>query len=118
MAVAARHGVRPEPFDGFDPRAFTAEATNRDAQESLDQLVAFNRRSAKSHSGVWRDLAIRRRKTEVDAQIATIATLGEAVGIDVPLTTRLVRLIHDVETGRREQGWETLGALSVGSGWA
>ena len=118
MAVAAGHGVRPEPFDGFDSRAFTAEATNRDARASLDQLVAFNRRSAKSHSGVWRDLAIRRRKTEVDAQIATISTLGEAVGIDVPLTTRLVRLIHDVETGRRKQGWETLGALSVDSGCA
>ena len=112
MAVAARHGVEPEPFDGFHPGAFTTRATKRDAHASLDQLVAFNRRSAKSRSGVRRDLAIPKRKTEVDAQIAPIAALGKALGVEVPLTSRLVNLIHDVEAGRRSQGWDTLGALS------
>ena len=79
--------------------------------ESLDRLVAFNRASAKSHSGVWRDLAVHKRKTEVDAQIAPIVAAGDEVGIDAPLTRRLVELIHDVEEGRRRQSWETLGAL-------
>ena len=78
---------------------------------SLDRLVAFNARSAKSHSGVWRDLAVRRRRTEVDAQIAPIAELGANVGVSTPLTVRLVSLIHDVEEGRRQQSWETLDAL-------
>lgn len=113
VAVTFAHGVRPEPFDGFDPVAFAPEKPDDVAEASLDRLVAFNRASAKSHSGVWRDLAVRKRKTEVDAQIAPIAELGEEVGVETPLVRRLVELIHDVEEGRREQGWETLGALAL-----
>jgi 2-dehydropantoate 2-reductase len=111
MRVADAQGVRPEGFDGFNPRAFGATALDADAHESLDRLVTFNRGSAKTHSGVWRDLAVRKRKTEVDAQIAPIVELGAEAGVDTPLTRRLVELIHDVEQGRRPQGWETLGAL-------
>ncbi|MGB1657634.1 MAG: ketopantoate reductase family protein [Longimicrobiales bacterium] len=111
MVVAAAHGVRPEGFDGFDPGAFAPLATDADAHASLDALVSFNRGSAKTHSGVWRDLAVRKRRTEVDAQIAPIAVLGSEVGVPTPLTHRLVELIHDVEGGRRDQSWGTLDAL-------
>jgi 2-dehydropantoate 2-reductase len=112
MAVAGARGIRPEAFDGFDPGAFAPGAPDTEAHLSLDRLVAFNRESAKSHSGVWRDLAVRKRRTEVDAQIAPIDRLGREVGVDTPLTRVLVDLIHDVEEGRREQSWETLGLLS------
>lgn len=111
MAVAAARGVRPEAFDGFDPAAFAPDASNPHAHASLDELIRFNRASAKSHSGVWRDLAVRKRRTEVDAQIAPVAALGAEVGVDTPLTRRLVELVHDVEEGRRGQSWETLDAL-------
>lgn len=112
MAVAGAEGIHPEPFDGFDPRAFAPGGVDRDAVASLDRLVSFNRASAKSHSGVWRDLAVRRRKTEVDAQIAPIAEIGSRLGVDVPLVRRLVDLVRDVESGRRPQAWETLDALA------
>ena len=82
-----------------------------DAHASLDRLVTFNRSSAKSHSGVWRDLAVRKRKTEVDAQIAVIAELGLDAGVATPRVSRLVELVHDVEEARRPQSWETLAAL-------
>jgi 2-dehydropantoate 2-reductase len=113
MAVAAASGIQPMPFDGFDPSAFAPAASNEDAHESLDRLVAFNRGSAKSHSGVWRDLAVHKRRTEVDAQIAPIADFGAELGVATPLTRRLVELIHDVEEGRRSQSWETLSELAL-----
>ncbi|MCG6986643.1 MAG: 2-dehydropantoate 2-reductase [Gemmatimonadetes bacterium] len=113
MRVAHVRAVAPEGFDGFDPAAFAPEAPDAEAAASLDRLVAFNRKSAKSHSGVWRDLAVRKRKTEVDAQIAPIAELGGEVGVDTPLVRRLVELVHDVEEGRRPQAWETLDALEA-----
>ncbi|MDH3269848.1 MAG: 2-dehydropantoate 2-reductase [Gemmatimonadota bacterium] len=111
VAVAEARGVQPEAFDGFDPAAFGSGAGDRVASASLDRLVDFNRASAKSHSGVWRDLAVRKRKTEVDAQITPIARLGADVGVDTPLIRRLVELVHDVEEGRRAQSWQTLSAL-------
>jgi 2-dehydropantoate 2-reductase len=112
MAVAAAKGVRCEGFNGFDPSAFTPKASIADTQRAIDVMVGFNRGSAKSHSGVWRDLAVRKRRTEVDAQIAVIAEIGEGLGVKCPLIRRLVALIHDVEEGRRPQDWATLDALA------
>ena len=71
----------PEAFDGFDPSAYLPSAPSDAAARSLDALVAHNRRSAKSHSGVWRDLAVRKRPTEVDAQLGIVVTLGAEAGV-------------------------------------
>jgi 2-dehydropantoate 2-reductase len=101
LRVAQARGVTPEAFDGFNPMAFMPGADRAVSNKSLDDLVAFNRRSAKSHSGIWRDLAVRKRRTEVDAILGPIVTLGAEVGVAAPLTARLVELIHEIEDGKR-----------------
>jgi 2-dehydropantoate 2-reductase len=60
---------------------------------------------------VWRDLAVRKRKTEVDQQIAIIGTLAREVGIATPGIDRLVELIHDVEDDRRPLSFATFKEL-------
>lgn len=112
LAVAAARGVTPEAFDGFDPRAYLPTAPHGAAEASLDALVAHNRKSAKTHSGIWRDLAVRKRPTEVDAQLGIVVRLGREAGVPTPLTARVVELIHDIEAGRREQSIETLELLT------
>ena len=111
IRVAHGAGVKPEAFDGFDPGAFGPGAADEEAFRSLDDLVAFNRRSAKTHSGIWRDLAVRGRRTEVDAQLGRVVEVGEKVGVPTPLISGLVDLIHDLEDGRRERGIGTLADL-------
>jgi 2-dehydropantoate 2-reductase len=81
--VLAQAPVRPEGFDGFEPD---------DLEGSLARLVTFNRESAKSHSGIYRDLMVRKRKTEVDGQ------LGDLNG---PLTFLTAELIRAIERGER-----------------
>ncbi len=108
MRVASARGVTPRGFNGFDPEAFGPDAPEAATRASLAAMVAFNRGSAKSHSGIWRDLAVRKRRTEVDAQIAIVATLGAEVGIDAPAIRRLVALIHAIEDGERPLSWSTL----------
>ncbi len=112
LAVAAARGIAPEAFDGFDPAAYLPDAPPSAAAHSLDDLVSFNRRSAKSHSGIWRDLAVRKRRTEVDAQLGIVVALGNAAGVATPLTARLVELIHDIERGARAQSLDTLEAMA------
>ena len=112
LAVAAARGVTPEAFDGFDPAAYLPSAPSGAAEQSLDALVAHNRRSAKTHSGIWRDLAVRKRPTEVDAQLGIVVILGAEAGVPTPFTARLVALIHDIEMGARPQALETLDALA------
>jgi len=113
LAVADARGVAPEAFDGFDPTAYLLGAAHDAPERSLDELVAFNRRSAKTHSGIWRDLAVRKRRTEVDAQLGIVVTLGRDAGVPTPLTERLVELIHDIEDGRRPQSLDTLALLAA-----
>ena len=113
LAVAKARGVTPEAFDGFDPAAYLPASGPGAAERSLDDLVAHNRRSAKTHSGIWRDLAVRKRPTEVDAQLGIVATLGRESGVAPPLTGRLVELIHEIERGTRPQSIATLDALAA-----
>jgi len=75
--------VPVESFDGFVPD---------DLPGSLDRLAAFNRRSAKARSGIWRDLVVRKRKTEVDEVHKDIQG---------PVFDRIVAMVHDIEEGRR-----------------
>jgi len=110
MTVAARRGVRPRGFNGFDPDAFAA-GNEAGIARSIDAMVAFNRGSAKSHSGIWRDLAVRKRRTEVDAQIGIIAGIGRELGVPMPALERLVALIHAIEEGERPLAWSTLDAM-------
>jgi 2-dehydropantoate 2-reductase len=111
VRVAQAKGVKCEGFNGFDPAAFAPGASRAAMLASIDVMVAHNRKSAKSHSGIWRDLAVRKRKTEIDAQIAIIGAIGREVGVATPLIDRLVELIHDVEDGRRPMALETLDEL-------
>jgi 2-dehydropantoate 2-reductase len=81
--VLAQAPVRVESFDGFVPDDLTG---------SLDRLAEFNRRSAKARSGIYRDLMVRKRKTEVDEVHKDFQG---------PIFDRVVEMIHDIEQGRR-----------------
>lgn len=81
--VLAQAPVTPMAFDGFDPA---------DLAGSLGRLADFNRRSAKTHSGVYRDLAVRHRPTEVEAILGPL---------DGPLVRRAAELVTAIERGER-----------------
>ena len=111
MLVTRAEGVVPRGFNGYDPVAFAPGAPDSAARASIAALADFNRHSAKSRTGVWRDLAIRRRRTEADPQLTQIVDIGRGHGIPTPLLDRLIALIADIEAGRREQSPATFGLL-------
>jgi 2-dehydropantoate 2-reductase len=93
--VVAQAPVPPMALDGFDAS---------DLPGSLDRLARFNRASAKTHTGIYRDLAILHRPTEVPA------ILGDLTGSLPPLVVDLVRAI---EQGRRPCSRENLDLLAA-----
>jgi 2-dehydropantoate 2-reductase len=111
MRVARARGVQAIGFNGFDPAAFAPEASSEQARASIAALAEFNRHTAKTHTGIYRDLAVRKRRTEIDPQIGIIAALGAQAGVATPLISRLVELIHDIEEGRRPMARETFEEL-------
>ena len=66
MRTALAEGVQPKPFNGFEPAAFMPDASDADALQSLANLADFNSKTAKTHTGIYRDITVRKRKTEVD----------------------------------------------------
>lgn len=111
MAVAAARGVIPIGFNGFDPACFAPGASDAGARASIAALAEFNRYTAKTHTGIYRDLAVRKRKTEVDPQIGVIAELGREAGVPTPAIRCLVALIHDIEDGRKPMAFATFSEL-------
>lgn len=81
--VLAQAPVKVESFDGFEPD---------DLEGSLDRLAVFNRNSAKQYSGIYRDLVVRKRKTEIDEMLRDISG---------PIFNKVADIIHDIEQGRR-----------------
>ncbi|WP_281286128.1 ketopantoate reductase family protein [Lapillicoccus jejuensis] len=92
--VLSQSPVPVESFDGFEPD---------DLEGSLDRLAAFNRRSAKQYSGIYRDLVVRRRKTEIDSQLEDLRG---------PIFARIGAIVHDIEDGRREVSTANLDELA------
>lgn len=110
-AVAAKRGITSLGFGEFDPMVFAPGRPEGPQVETIRWLAHYTSQTAKTHSGIWRDLAVRKRKTEVDPQIGIIATLGREVGVPTPALETLVALIHDIEEGRRPMAFETLKVL-------
>ena len=111
MSVATARAVVPVGFNGFDPACFAPGAADSGARASIAALAEFNRHTAKTHSGIYRDLAVRKRTTEVDPQIGIIAELGREAGVATPGIDCLVALVHDIEAGRRLMSFETFDIL-------
>ena len=104
MAVADAEGIAPELFDDFDLTAFRPGAPLDGARRCLAATAAgVAGPNAKPHSGMWRDLNLHKRRTEIDAQLVPIVQLGGRHGLPCHLLDRVCTMIHDIEAGRRIQ---------------
>ena len=103
VEVAERSGVRLEPFDGFRPDLMrpTSPAEWQAALATFDVLLDTLWRQIKRRTGIWRDLAIRKRKTEVDLRVTDLVARGRVLGLPMTMNARLAEMIHEIEDGRR-----------------
>ncbi|RPF54228.1 ketopantoate reductase family protein [Aquisalibacillus elongatus] len=114
LRVAQQLDIEPMPFDNWEPKTVYPGNENRDWEaihEQFDRLVARLRTYKKVKSGIWRDLAVRKRKTEVPFHLSPVIEQGEACGIDMTLTQKVLDTIIDLEEGRREMSWENIDTL-------
>ena len=97
-AVAAAEGVTPEPFDAFDPLPYAGD-DDVAKERATDALVAWLRTQAKDRSGIWRDIAVRHRPTEVPTHYRPVLAAAARHVIPVPGLERLVAQIGELEAG-------------------
>jgi 2-dehydropantoate 2-reductase len=113
MTVAERAGIRLLAFDEYDPADYHAAAGGDTAARAraMASIATHYRAAVKTKTGIWRDLAVRKRKTEVGALLGATVSRAHALGLEVPLTERLIALIEELETGRRQMAWANLDEL-------
>ncbi len=111
MTVATALKVKPQPFAKFEPMAFAPGSPESVSREAIATLALRWRDSAKKHSGMWRDMAVRKRRTEVDALLGPVVAFGGEAGIDTPAVGALIELVHDIETWHRTQSTATFELL-------
>ena len=113
MDVAERAGIRLVAFDEYDPADYRAaargDATAR--QRAMTSIAVHYRAATKTKTGIWRDLAVRKRKTEVGALLGATVAKARSYGVAMPLTARLIAMIEELETGRRQMAWANLDEL-------
>jgi len=118
MRVAEASGIRLEAFDEYDPADYREAArADKAARERAMSIIARHYRAhTKTKTGIWRDLAVRRRKTEVGALLGATVLRAQKLGLAMPLTARLIAMIADLETGRRVMTWDNVDELVRGLG--
>jgi 2-dehydropantoate 2-reductase len=100
VLAAKAAGVTPVGVDGFDAEAF-GRGDEQKIAASCDQMAEHYRHSAKTRSGIWRDLAVRKRKTEVAPLLAPVTAAGRKFDVATPTTERLATMIAEMEEGKR-----------------
>jgi ketopantoate reductase len=112
LSVAVSTGVKPERFGAFDPEV-VASGSETAGNKMLAELSAAARESAKVRSGIWRDMAIRRRPTEVPALFEPVLGLADEHGVSVSNLARLLEVFASIESGHTSRGHDAVMALAL-----
>ncbi|MDR7419620.1 MAG: 2-dehydropantoate 2-reductase [Armatimonadota bacterium] len=111
VAHALGH-TRLEQIGDFRPAAF-ADGYTPAAEAVFDKMAQWDGKSLKVFTGIQRDIMVRKRKTEVDHQPGAVAERAARLGIPVPHLHAVIRMIKEIEDGRRPMGWANLDALAA-----
>ena len=114
ILVAAADGIKVEAFAHFDPAPFldTSPAGTAAAFAVLDEMArgqAHN--NTRVRTGYWRDIVVRKRKTELEYVTGEIVRGGARLGVPTPLNALQMKMFDEIESGRRPMQWENLEEL-------
>ncbi len=97
MQVPKALNIELISFDDFRPDLYRQGRY----REALKVTADHYRPMVKNYTGLYRDLAVRRRKSEIDGTVGIVVQMGERLGLDLPLNRRLVSMVKEIEEGRR-----------------
>ncbi len=108
VAAADAVGIRLIELHGFDPaRLRFGVRASADLDRALESVASsFNRHQQRT--GIWIDLAIRKRKTEAEPQLGRMIAEARRAGIAMPRNEAVFELITEMENGQRGFAWENL----------
>ena len=115
VVAALAAGVKLGSFGAFEPLKLRpcTPAEEKEARAVLNRFADQTRSQIKVRSGPWRDLAVRKRPTEVDYMVGWVIGEGKRRGVAMPLNEALVRQVKELENGTRKRGLHNLDELEA-----
>lgn len=111
--VARTQVEKVEPIGKFEPESFApVDRMEERADETLVALADAWRGAIKQHMGIWRDLKVEQRKTEVDMQVGQIVVKGRERDVPTPVNAAVLEVVHEIENGERGMDWSNLREIS------
>jgi len=116
-AIGKSQTDRLEMIGNFNPNAFApGDDFEARADAALLEVTAPMRGGIKQHMGIWRDLAVKKRRSEVDMQTGALVEYGRRTGIPTPVNAAVLEVIHEIEAGQRGMEWSNLRDIARLSG--
>lgn len=112
-AVSDAEGIQLESFDAFSPDDYRATAASATIDSAFDELSAWLAGQTKTRSGIWRDINVRKRPTEVPSQYEPVIALAASHGIETPRLQSMVDTIRDLERGKALMGDALMDRITV-----
>ncbi len=116
VEVAAAEGVQVAAFAHFDPAPFLdrAPAARDAAFHVLDEIARGQAAgNTRIRTGYWRDIVVRKRKTEIEHITGEIVRCGERHGVPTPLNRLQWSMFEEIESGKRPMQWANLDELDA-----
>jgi 2-dehydropantoate 2-reductase len=107
-AAADAMGVRLIELHGFAPDTLRGSGRSRGAVRSALAAIGDSFNPLQQRTGIWIDLAVRKRKTEAEPQLGRLVAEAARHGVEMPLNRAVFELITEMEAGRRGFAWENL----------
>jgi 2-dehydropantoate 2-reductase len=107
--VALAEGTKLAKYDRFDP-ALMLVKTREEMTQAMELLPEG---SAKGNSGIWRDIKVRHRKTEIEQLTGDVVRIGRKHGLPVTLNSQIFQMVKEIEEGKRPMSWNNLRSLET-----
>ncbi|WP_181276123.1 ketopantoate reductase family protein [Brevibacterium oceani] len=104
FAISDALGLQLEGFDAFEPDHYRKAAPASTVDAAFDSLCEWLAGQTKTRSGIWRDINVRKRPTEVPAHYEPVLHIAEAHGIFVPRLRTMVEVIRELEREEATMG--------------
>jgi 2-dehydropantoate 2-reductase len=112
--VGTELGYDLQPIGAFIPSEFApGKDPSANGRAALKQFSDEMAASIKQHMGIWRDLKVRKRKTEVDVQCGEVVRHAAEIGIQVPVNRAITEMVHSIENGECGMTWDNLDTLAA-----
>jgi 2-dehydropantoate 2-reductase len=110
LEAAQLKKVTVQSFDVWRPELIFPRKNQKPEllNAEFERISDWMSKNKKQKSGIWRDIAIRRRQTEVDFDLVPILEVGREHKLHFPLTRFVIERIKELEQGSKQMSWNNL----------